>query len=123
LGFRYLQPSSRLLGTILAGTTYLLYSHPNAAFARLWKYYAGAGILLISASPWEEFLIFPTNKRILAIGEDLRDEGKEGVHDEQGGRKEELNELLNRWQQWHLGRVVIPLVAAVVTAAALLETP
>lgn len=121
LGFRYLQPSSQLLGATLLGTTYLLYSHPDAAVARLWKYYAVAAGILIPAAPWEQFLIFPTNDRILAMGEDLRSEGKEGVHEEQGGRKEELNELLTSWQRWHVGRVVLPLAAAVVTAMALLE--
>lgn len=122
LGFRYLQPGGRILGAILASTTLLLYTHPNVAIARLWKLYGSAAIIALSASPFEEFMIFPTNNRISAIGDTLRKEGKEDFDDEKGGRKQELNELLLSWQRWHVGRIMLPLTAAIVSAVALAQS-
>lgn len=122
LGFRYLQPGGRIMGATLVGTAFLLYGHPDAAVAKLWRYYAIAAGILLPVAPWEEFLIFPTNNRILAFGHDPKTEGKDGVPEEQGERNEELNELLTTWQRWHLGRVLMPLGAAVVTALGLLDS-
>ena len=56
------------------------------------------------------------------MGDDLEKEGKEGVHEEQSERNEELDELITKWQRWHLGRALMPLGAALVTALGLLDS-
>lgn len=121
MGDRYLLTSGRLLGMTLLGTTYLLYNHPDATVAKLWRYYAVAAGVLLPVAPWEAFLIFPTNDKILAMRDRLGKEGKGRVGKDQGGSDKELNELITSWQRWHVGRIVMPLTAAIITAVGLLN--
>lgn len=122
LGNRYLLTSGRIMGMTLLGTTFLLYSHPDAAVAKLWRYYAVAAGILLPVAPWEAFLIFPTNDKILAMGDRFGKESKGVASKDQSGSDKELRELITSWQRWHVGRILMPLGAAVVTAIGLLNT-
>jgi hypothetical protein len=119
LGYRYLQSSGRILAATLLTTTLLLRNHPSPAIARQWKIYALSLAILAPAAPWEEFLIFPTNDRIEAMGEELRNERRESL-DPSDPRARKLNDALDSWQRWHVGRIVFPFVAALTTGYALL---
>ena len=78
-----------------------------------WLPYILSLAVLVPVGPWEVYLIFPTNDKILAMKEELEKSGKEGFG---GDRDKELDELLVVWGRWHWGRVVIPLVATGVMA-------
>lgn len=122
LGFRYLQPLSRIFGVLTLAIIALLYTHSDPTLAAQTKLYVVVLAILVPLGPYEEKLIFPTNDRILAMGEEI---GKEGMGDGTGDdeasrkRKQELSDLLSSWQAWHTGRVVAPFVAACICHYAL----
>ena len=79
----------------------------------VWSPYILAIATLVATGPWEIYLIFPTNDKIAAMQTELEKMGKENFGDK---RDEEIAELLSDWQKWHVGRVVMPLVATAIIA-------
>ncbi len=123
LGGKYLQPTSRALPVFILVIAYLSHtqaltdlekpSYSDAVSA--WSPYVLAIATLVATAPWEIYLIFPTNDKIAAMQEKLEKMGKENFGDK---RDEEIGDLLTDWQKWHVGRVVMPLVATAIMAGA-----
>jgi len=91
LGARYMQTSSRSLAAALALLTAALYQPGDSS----WKYCVAALVLLFNVAWYEVVFIFPTNDRIAT--------GKVGG--------EEMRVLLDSWQRWHWGRILMPAVS------------
>ncbi len=110
-GGRYLQPSSRILALSLATLTWLVARHPNPAVAGTWQYYAAAVALLVPVAPYEIWAIFPFNDRIKEIGANMGEKRGEALSKKD---EKELRGLLRQWQLRNIGRVIMPLAAALV---------
>lgn len=111
-GGRYLQPSSRALAVGLASLTYLISQHPNPATAARWKVWAAAMAILATTGPYEIYAVFPINDKIEEIGSKLEKKREDNM-DAKG--EEELDGLLRKWRQRHVGRIVMPMSAALLT--------
>jgi len=111
-GFQYLQPSSRALGASLASLAVLFYYHPNSAIASRWRYYALAMAILVPTAPYEEYAIFPTNYRVADMGKELDIMGSSDFVDKRDG---EVDELLKKWRRRHVGRIMAPVAALLVS--------
>ncbi|KAK3684471.1 hypothetical protein LTR37_020248 [Vermiconidia calcicola] len=115
LGEKYLMPSSRILMASLLSLGALTALHPDSAVAAKWKYHAVAGVVLIQAAWWEIVFIFPINAEVRAMGEKFF--GGNGDQSLPEGEQKKLNSLLTSWNNWHVGRIVTPLLAAIISLA------
>ena len=113
LGGTYLQPTSRVLPVLLVSLTYLSYHHIDPVLQARWKHCLAAILCLVPIDPWERNLIFPTNDKLAAMGEDLAKMKKEKFGDE---RDAEVDVLFTKWCRWHVGRIVSPMVATAILA-------
>lgn len=110
-GFRYLQPSSRILGAALASLTYLTHKSADAGIHAQWRFWATALAILLPVAPYEVYFIFPTNHHISDLGKKVRSGEKDELNGEQ---REEFEALLTKWQ-WRNGvRFATPILAAVI---------
>lgn len=111
-GALFLQPSSRALGASFASLAVLFYCHPNTALALQWKYYALAMASLVTTAPYEIYAIFPTNEKLAGMGKEL-----DGMKSADFGdkRDKEVDILLKKWAERHLGRILTSLGALMVS--------
>jgi hypothetical protein len=116
-GFTLLQPASRLLVVSMAALALATYCHPDAATSGQWTYHLAAGLIIAQTAWFEIVFIFPVNDRISALKRHFV--SKEDYH-LPAKQQRELRELLEEWQRWQWGRVVLPLVAGVVALAVVL---
>ncbi|KAH7399856.1 hypothetical protein BKA64DRAFT_777995 [Cadophora sp. MPI-SDFR-AT-0126] len=111
LGARYMQESSRVKGLALALLTYLLYSHPDEEISGRWKWFGAALVLGAQVAWYEVVFVFPMNDRLVEMEGELKEvgEGEERKRRDREIRAEVLR-LLEQWQKWHIGRIVMPLM-------------
>ena len=81
----------------------------------VWSPYVLTIAVLLPTSPWEIYLIFPTNDKVTEMQKQLEKMGKENFGDRRDG---EMGELISIWQKWHVGRVIAPLIATAIMAMA-----
>jgi len=112
MGARYLQPSSRTLGALFASLAVLFYCHPDPMIASRWRDYAMAMGALVSTAPYEIYAVFPTNDKIGNMGQDLKITQAADFGDK---RDKEVDELLKKWRKRHIGRIVAPFGALLVS--------
>ena len=76
-----------------------------------WKYWAAAVAVLVQVAWYEVVYIFPSNDRIIEIGDALERPGKEDLDE---NTTVELNMVLKKWQRRNLVRASTPLVTALI---------
>lgn len=91
--------------------------HPDEAISARWKIYAVAGAVIAQVAWYEVVFIFPINDEIVAMGRKL--EGSKKADLSEAERKKLLS-LLERWARLHWGRILLPLVAAIIAIQAVL---
>ncbi|KAK3117987.1 hypothetical protein LTR53_000139 [Teratosphaeriaceae sp. CCFEE 6253] len=114
LGGMYLQPSSRILGASAVALTAWSYAADNGG----WAYELLCFGLLIPIAVWEVYMIFPINDRVAELDKKMQGGGGGALSKAEVA---ELTDLLNEWSTMHTVRWVLPGVAAVVSALALVR--
>lgn len=117
-GERFLLPSSRLLGTLMASSTFLCYQSPDDVVAAKWKYYAATMFVVMQVAWFEIVFIFPVNGAVRAMGEKFDAREKKAFSK---GEEKELLELLDKWSNLHTFRVLAPLIGACISVAAVVQ--
>ena len=108
LGATYLLPTSRALPVLMLSLIYLSYHSAEPDIQARWKHYIAAIVVLVPTGPWEITLIFPINDKVAAMGEELAKMKMDSFGDQ---RDREVEEMFSKWSQWHIGRIVAPMVA------------
>lgn len=68
--------------------------------------------ILVPTAPYEEYAIFPTNYRVADMGKELDTMRSPDFGDK---RDKEVDELLKKWRRRHVGRIVAPVGALLVS--------
>ena len=116
-GEKYLLPSSRILAVGLVSLGILTSQHSDEAIAAMWKYYALAGFVLVQVAWYEIVFIFPINRKVREMGKVFEGNKKSSLPDTQ---QKELIANLEKWKRFHTVRVILPLVGACISLAAVL---
>ena len=108
-------PSSRVIGVALVCLGILTSQHPDPDVAINWKYYAVTLFVVAQVEWYENLFIFPINREVRAMGKKFEGNQDQALSEGEHGK---LVERLERWNAFHTIRIILPLLGACISIAA-----